>query len=174
MIRILILMALWFGGAVSAAAQVQTRDEPIMYGFVPDVAGLELMTGDELKARLRGKTVAGIYGLTMHDDQRYTETFNADGTMNYRERDFTSSGRWFTKGNKLCFAYTERRGAPFCFYEFKYGSCVVTYSDGRALVAGKPAAVERWSAVQVVVEDDFAWPANPSKDDALTCQFPMV
>jgi hypothetical protein len=157
-----------------AVAQDKTRSEAIMYGFVPDVSQLEQIKGDDLKTRLRGKTIAGIYGITMHDDQRYTEDFHADGRMDYRERDFSSTGRWFVKNDKLCFAYSERRGAPFCFYEFAYGSCVISYSDTTPLRAGKPVGVEDWASVQVFVDDDFEWPETPTKDDALSCQFSMV
>ena len=158
----------------SALAQIPVRNVPIMYGFVPDVSQLEMLDGEMLKTRVRGKTIAGIYGLTMHDDQRYTETLSADGALSYRERDFTSVGRWFVKGDKLCFAYTGARSALYCFYEFEYGSCTISFPDTTPLVNGKPVDPSDWTSVQIYVDADFKWPEDPSQEDALVCRFSTV
>jgi len=167
--------------AISAASLSFAQDtpefraEPILHDFVPDPERLELVTGDELAAKYPGKTIAGIYDVTRHDDQRYVETLRKDGRISYRERNFKSEGEWFVRANNLCFVYDEQPGREHCFYEFRYGDCVIAYSNNMPLVSGRPAIVGAWASIQKFVESDFKWPDVPASEaDEFTCFLAMV
>jgi hypothetical protein len=149
--------------------------QPILHDFVPDSRRLELVTGEELKAQYSAQTIAGIYDVTRHSDQRYVETLSTNGKISYRERAFQSEGKWFVRGDRLCFIYDEQPGREHCFYEFRYGDCIISYSDTNPVVAGKPLLTRDWSSVQKFVDSDFRWPDVPADEaDAFACFLSFV
>ena len=149
----------------SPVAKKQKRSERILYGFVPDIDNLEFIDGQTLAERYKGATVKGIYNITPHTDQRYAERFTADGKTDYREGDFASTGRWYVKGDLLCFRYDEIPEEEHCGFEFEYGDCIISYSSYMPIIGGKPANPAAWSSVNKFTHKDFDW-ADLSLEEA--------
>lgn len=172
---LLVLMALGAHGHVSAQDQRQLRQERILHDFVPEMSRLEMVTGEEMSSTYKGKTIAGIYDVTRHSDQRYVETLAEDGRISYRERAFSSAGKWFVRGDNLCFVYDEQPGVEHCFYEFRYGDCIISYSSNQPVIGRKPLFASEWSSVQKMVGKTFDWPnEDASEADEFSCFLAMV
>lgn len=149
--------------------------QPILHDFIPDSRRLELVKGKELKAQYSGRTIAGIYDITRHSDQRYVETLFANEKITYREKAFQSAGKWFVRGDNLCFVYDEQPEREHCFYAFRYGDCIISYSDDSPVVAGKPLLTREWSSVQKMVDKNFKWPdVAASEADEFSCFLSFV
>ena len=174
-----LFMCLLAGMPMASFAQENSPEtgvtEPILHDFIPDSRRLELVTGKELKAQYSGRTIAGIYDVTRHSDQRYVETLHATGKIQYTEKAFQSAGKWFVRGDNLCFIYDEQPGREHCFYEFRYGDCVISYSDDSPVVGGKPLLTRDWSSVQKFVGKGFKWPDVPASEaDEFSCFLSFV
>lgn len=164
--------------AVSSLAPAVAEDgraQPILHDFVPEVERLEQISGDMLKTRYSDRTIAGIYDITRHSDQRYVETLSAEGRVEYRERAFAAVGKWFVSQDNLCFTYDDQPGREHCFTLFHYGDCVVSYSNDEPIYGGRPVVPAAWSSVQKFVDEDFRWPDVPvSEADEFTCFLSIV
>jgi hypothetical protein len=70
----------------------------IACAFVPGLAAAgEMLSGDQIVARLSGKTVSGA----METGGAYAEYYQADGMI--KAKDYT--GRWSVEGDSMCFQY---------------------------------------------------------------------
>ena len=129
------------------------------------------MTGDELIARYSGKRIKGIYQSDRHDEgQLYTEKLFKDGRTDYKGGDFTSTGNWYVSGDKLCFEYDEIAGSQYCFYEYYYGDCVISYSDESFFYKGLPYFPSHWNSVVRVTHDNFSWDRQKDTTEGFVCQ----
>ena len=151
------LLAVPAAQAQDAEAPQERREERILYGFVPDVDNLDFIEGKALAERYQGETIKGIYSITPHTDQRYVEHFSKDGKTRYKEGEFASTGRWYVKGDLLCFRYDEIPNEEHCGYEFEYGDCIISYSSYMPIIGGKPANPAGWSSVNKPTHKDFDW-----------------
>ena len=81
----------------------------------------EMLSGDEIKATVAGKTIAG----TMEGSGAYAEFYAADGTI--RGKDYT--GAWTVEGDAMCFQY----GADpkTCWQVGRDGGAVQWVKDGK-------------------------------------------
>lgn len=113
------------------------------------------VTGEALTAAFSGKTMDGVYKLPRQRSgtQQFTETFNADGTTEYREGKITDKGQWAASDTTICFRYSgPLAGGYSCFRVFKAGTCYYSYAPGD-VKDGKPIDENRWSAKTIIRGD---------------------
>jgi hypothetical protein len=72
----------------------------------PPVVRMETM---ELTATFPGMTMTGQYG----DAMTFTETYNRDGSITYRDDSMSDKGHWFVRGKMFCTFYESSSGACF-------------------------------------------------------------
>ncbi len=90
-------------------------------------AETEALTGAQITATVAGNTIEG----TMVETGRYTEFYDADGTI--KGADYV--GAWSVEGDTMCFQYGEE--APDCWSVGKAGDEVVWIKDGETLGTGR-------------------------------------
>ena len=133
--------------AVPASAQISSH--------VPDTDTLERLRGNELREAYAGKTLYGVYKrpTSRSTTTSFTEKMTKDGQTDYREGDFRSKGIWQIKNDQMCFRYDEQdRAHEHCFYEFRSGSCLYSYSDVNA-DGNKPINPANWGSKSVAKGD---------------------
>jgi hypothetical protein len=74
------------------------------------------MLGFEMRQAFRGITLDGVYG----DGTFFTETYVADGTIEYRDAEGADTGKWSISGETFCTFYERRAGA--CFFVQRDGA----------------------------------------------------
>ena len=67
------------------------------------------MGGQEISSVFNGMTMTGNYGNGIN----FTETYNADGSIDYRDDQGGDSGRWFIRGSLFCTFYDASEGACY-------------------------------------------------------------
>ncbi|MGJ8563786.1 MAG: hypothetical protein ACSHXY_09560 [Alphaproteobacteria bacterium] len=141
-----ILIAGLIFSAMAFGAQAQVGDGPLR---------VKPVTGEALTQAFSGVTMDGIYKLPRERSgtQQFTETFNADGTTDYREGKIIDKGQWAANDDTICFRYSgPMAGGYSCFNVFKAGTCY--YSYARVNVKdGKPVDENRWSAKTITRGD---------------------
>lgn len=123
MMKYLALLSFAALTVMPAAAQVSNH--------VPDANTLERLRGDELREAYAGKTLYGVYKIptSRSTTTHFTEKMTKDGKTDYREGEFGSKGIWNIENDQMCFRYDEQnREISHCFYEFRSGSCLYSYS----------------------------------------------
>jgi hypothetical protein len=132
---------------------------------------LEQLRGDAISDAYSDRSVKGVYSNAWQREQRFTEHHTADGRVAYREGDFTAEGNWRVAGDVMCFDYDDIPNQDFCYSVFRYGACLITFSDQSPVLRGTPLAPGFWHSVQVVADRDFRWPdRGPTPEDAFVCE----
>lgn len=138
----------------------------LIIGFVavsiwatPVMAQIEMspLEGEALRQAHEGRTLEGIYKIPRARTgmDAFTETFNADGTTEYREGPVTDTGHWTVQEKLLCFKYDGAlAGGISCFVIFQSGTCYYAYSP-RELQGDRPRNPNRWS-VKAIFRGDVS------------------
>jgi hypothetical protein len=106
------------------------------------------MTQEAMRAAFIGQTLDGHYV----DGLRWTETYDAEGRLDYRERARNGLGHWYFRGNVFCTFYDPGYGlnggcwnavkvSPNC-YEFY----IAGLNDGRTEDEAAPGPLGSWAA----------------------------
>lgn len=124
---------------ISFAAMMAAPLSAQVSSHVPDIDTLERLRGDELRDAYAGKTIYGVYKIptSRSNTTSFTEKMTKDGKTSYREGDFRSEGIWSIENDQMCFRYDKQdRAVAHCFYEFRGGSCLYSFTrvtaDGNA------------------------------------------
>jgi len=106
------------------------------------------MTEEAMRAAFIGKTLDGHY----IDGLRWTETYGADGRLDYRERARNGLGHWYFRGNVFCTFYDPGYGLNGgCWTAIKasancYEFYVAGLNDGRTEDDAAPGPLGNWAA----------------------------
>lgn len=140
-------------GGLAYAATGQAQDIPKQPGEQSpsdrsiQSEDLTPMSGADMNRAFRGQIMQGVYKnpRARSGTQFFTESFNRDGTTDYKEGTLTDRAQWRTSGDQLCFDYQgEMAGPPSCFSVFQLGSCYYSYNPEEVFY-GKPLLPNRWS-----------------------------
>ena len=106
------------------------------------------MTEDGMRAAFIGKTLDGHYV----DGLRWTETYGADGRLDYRESVRGGTGYWYFRGHVFCTFYDPGFGlSGGCWTAIKtstncYEFYVAGLPDARPEEEAAPRTLGRWAA----------------------------
>ena len=120
------------------------------------VGKLDPVTGDNLKNTFSGVTMDGIYKSPRERSgtDQFTETFNEDGSTDYREGRITVKGYWVVTDDIICFRYEgELSGNISCFAVFKSGTCYYSYAPQSIGQGGQPFDPNLWSVKSIIRGD---------------------
>ena len=135
-----LLFSLWF--VMPAYAQV-------------DLIPLE---GESLRNAHAGRTLEGIYKVPRQrtGTDLFTETFNTDGTTEYREGSITDTGYWTVSDKLLCFRYLgPLAGGTDCFVIFQSCTCYYAYTPRELGRDEMPRDPNRWT-VKAIFRGDIS------------------
>lgn len=91
--------------------------------------GAAFMTDAQLFKAFSSTTHIGAYRryLAIYGAQQFTETYNADGTLDYEANGVVSKGVWEIRENQICFDYFNPDFLPGCFYVVEAEGCYYSY-----------------------------------------------
>lgn len=152
---------------------------PIFEDFVPEPERLDFIDGERMERVYAGRTVRGVYRALQGSEralQTFVETMTEDGVADYSDARGERTGRWFRRGDRLCFEYSDAPGRQSCFYDYRYGDCLVGFSpDAVNPLTREPLHPGLWAAVMQYVPDDYTWPEDDGSDRApFSCELPSV
>lgn len=108
--------------------------------------------GDSLKKALSGKTLEGFYQSedVLAGNQSYEETYQKNGTLLYKEGDFTDRGKWWVSNNQLCHNYDiDVPKIDHCFFIYKENNCFY-YFESYFARTGKMKHAQEWNNRSIV------------------------
>ena len=132
---------------------------PTIFASAQDGANRPLLIpleGSTLEAAFSGKTMDGIYKIPRErtGTNKFTETFNIDGTTEYFEGPIVDGGQWLVRGRLICFQYNGAlSGGISCFNVFRSGTCLYSYNPANIDKDGYPYDDNRWSAKTITRGD---------------------
>jgi hypothetical protein len=122
---------------------------------MPDT--VEPVLGQDLFKAFNGQTMDGIYkgARETSGTNKFTETFNTDGSTIYKEGPIKDKGRWAVTGKSVCFRYLgPLAGGISCFRVFKSGTCYYSYAPGN-VIGDRPIDTNLWS-VKTILRGDVS------------------
>lgn len=138
------------GLITAATAQLAQEDAPR--------SSLSPLDGINLEAAFSGKTMDGIYKIPRErtGTNKFTESFNADGTADYFEGPIVDTGEWVVRGPLICFRYEGAlSGGVSCFNVYRTGTCLYSYNPANVGQDGYPYDENLWS-VKTVTRGDIS------------------
>jgi len=113
------------------------------------------LNAKQLTKHYAGQTELGEYSnyTSRSDTVMYTEIHNEDGTIAYKEGDFSSTGIWYvTEKDQICYRYNEANGLgrAQCFWIYEADGCYYSFSRKPALLKKTPERYERWGSRGVI------------------------
>ena len=131
-----------------ALAQVETTP---LTALIP-------LQGQALEDVFAGKTMDGLYKIPRQRTgvNKFTESFNTDGTTEYFEGPLVDTGQWIVRGSLICFRYDGAlSGGVSCFNVFQTGTCIYSYNPTNIGLNGYPINDNLWS-VKTVIRGDIS------------------
>ena len=116
------------------------------------------LKGAALTETFDGKTMDGIYKVARERSgtNKFTESFNSDGTTEYFEGPLVDKGQWIVRGSLLCFRYDGAlSGGISCFNVYKAGTCIYSYNPANIGTNGFPINDNLWS-VKIITRGDIS------------------
>ena len=116
------------------------------------------LESSDLEAAFSGKTMDGIYKIPRErtGTNKFTETFNIDGTTEYFEGPIVDGGQWIVSGALICFRYDGAlSGGVSCFNVYRSGTCLYSYNPANIDQDGYPYDDNRWS-VKTITRGDIS------------------
>ena len=119
---------------------------------------LTSLHGSSLEDAFSGKTMDGIYKIPRErtGTNKFTESFNADGTADYFEGPIVDKGQWVVRGALICFQYDGAlSGGVSCFNVYRSGTCLYSYNPANVGDDGYPYDDNLWS-VKTITRGDIS------------------
>lgn len=142
---------------VTTSGQVLAKPD-IEENQADETSGLTPLTGEALTAIFHGKTMDGIYKIPRErtGTNKFTESFNEDGTTDYFEGPLVDTGQWIVRGSLICFRYDGAlSGGVSCFNVYKSGTCIYSYNPANVRRNGYPVDDNLWS-VKTITRGDIS------------------
>jgi hypothetical protein len=115
---------------------------------LPALADNGWMTADAIRTAFTGKTLDGYYV----DGKSFTESYNSNGRLDYRDDQRSGTGDWYIRGRLFCTFYDPGQGIDGgCFFVTRTGAnCYEFHSAGGAtdldIDRGEPGPRSQWVA----------------------------
>ena len=93
---------------------------------LPALAGERIGAADLAKT-FAGMTMDGVY----QNGEAFSETYEASGSIRYRDTRGSDQGKWSVQGEMFCTFYKDQQGACF-FVEHETGNCFTFYEPRKA------------------------------------------